>query len=127
VPTTGDYSHFIQGAPGSAIASDPLCEIGCPYAVRGFDYDYVGVLWLEDLVWRNGAWSIDLNHVHESGVGALVRRARKRSGGQQATLELAEKVKQAYRIVLTRGLKGLFIWVKDDETRGHLRSALGDA
>ena len=47
--------------------------------------------------------------------------------GENAARELAEKVKQAYRIVLTRGLKGLFIWVKDDETRLHLRTSLGEA
>ena len=37
------------------VGVDPLCEVGCPYVVRGFDYDYVGVLWLSDLVWR-GRW-----------------------------------------------------------------------
>lgn len=127
VPTTDDYSHFVQGAPGSAIANDPLCEVGCPYAVRGFDYDYVGVLWLEDLLWRGGAWRISLDYIHETGVGALVRRARRRSGSEGVALELAEKVKQAYRIVLTRGLRGLFVWVKDVETRDHLRASIGGA
>lgn len=31
---------------------DPLSEVGCPYVVRGFDFDYVGLLWLEDIYVR---------------------------------------------------------------------------
>jgi uncharacterized protein len=126
VPSTDDYSHFVQGAPGSAVAHDPLCEVGCPYAVRGFDYDYVGVLWLEDLVWRAGTWRINRDHVHESGLSTLVRRVRHEPPGGRSAQDLMEKVKQAYRIVLTRGLKGLFVWVKDEETRRHLRASLGE-
>jgi hypothetical protein len=54
VPNGSDYTHYIQAANGSKMFQDPLCEVGCSYTFRGFDYDYVGVLWLEDLVWRDG-------------------------------------------------------------------------
>jgi predicted RNase H-like HicB family nuclease len=37
--------------------TDPLCEVGCPYAVRGFDFDYLGLLWLGDLLWGDGRQS----------------------------------------------------------------------
>jgi uncharacterized protein len=127
VPTaTDDYSYFVQGIPGSAIANDPLCEVGCPYAVRGFDYDYVGVLWLEDMVWRNGRWSIDLSYAYESGLSALVRRAKRENGSNEGTLStLQAKIAQAYRIILTRSLKGIFVWIKDAETRAYVTSSLG--
>jgi hypothetical protein len=122
---TDDYSYFVQGAPGSAIADDPLCEVGCPYAVRGFDYDYIGVLWLEDMVWRSGRWYIDLAHAHESGLSALVRRARNEKHTNEATVAmLQEKIAQAYRIILTRALKGAFLWIKDPETRAYVTSSL---
>jgi hypothetical protein len=45
VPKSGsDYSVYIQGREGSRMHADPLCEVGCPYAVRGFDWDYIGIL-----------------------------------------------------------------------------------
>ena len=56
-----NYTWFVAGHPAGRIASDPLCEVGCPYAVRGFDYDYVGILWLDDLVWRENRWRINLS------------------------------------------------------------------
>jgi hypothetical protein len=90
VPATDDYSYFVQGLPGSRIADDPLCEVGCPYAVRGFDYDYVGVLWLEDLIWRDGKWVLNLENVHESGVSALVTLA-KRERNAEAPNELLQR------------------------------------
>jgi DUF2075 family protein len=122
---TNDYSHFVQGSPGSRIADDPLCEIGCPYAVRGFDYDYIGVLWMEDLLWRGDRWVLDLDHVHETGITQLVNRARRERVAGAAAEALRRKVAQAYRIVLTRALRGLFVWVKDKETRDHLAQSLG--
>jgi len=117
-----DYTLFVQAPEGSMMSHDPLCEIGCPYVVRGFDFDYVGLLWLEDLVWRNGRWLIQPEHVHETGIKRLIGAARKESDPDgPAHKRLLKPVQQAYRILLTRAIKGLFIWCADEETRSHLK------
>jgi DUF2075 family protein len=123
LPDASTYTWFVAGAPGSHIADDPLCEVGCPYVVRGFDYDYVGILWLNDLAWRGDRWVVNAKAVEESGVQELTRRARREQGngvGGPATRELLDRVGQSYRILLTRALKGVYLWVPDDETREHL-------
>jgi len=120
-----DYSFFVQGKPGSQVAIDQLAEVGCPYAVRGFDYDYVGLLWLEDLVWRKDRWRLNLSFVHESGLRDLVARSRRAPEGGDAKTLLA-KVQQAYRILMTRALKGLFVWISDSETRDHIQNSLSN-
>jgi uncharacterized protein len=127
VPRGGtDYTAFIRAAPGSKMASDPLSEVGCPYAVRGFDYDYVGVLWLDDLIWRDSHWEVNTASVHESGIMSVVRRARRETAtGAPAHRELLERVGQAYRILLTRPLKGVYLWVPDDQTCAHIAASLG--
>jgi DUF2075 family protein len=122
-----DYTWFVAGLPGSYIADDPLCEVGCPYVVRGFDFDYVGILWLDDLWWRDGRWVVNPNAVEESGVDALTRAARKESSAgrpERATEELLRRVAQTYRILFTRALKGAYVWVPDDETRSHLAASI---
>jgi DUF2075 family protein len=127
LPQETTYTWFVAGVPGSYIAEDPLCEVGCPYAVRGFDYDYVGILWLNDLVWRGDRWVVNANAVEETGIQELTRRARReqaRGVEGPATRELLERVGQAYRILLTRALKGVYLWVPDDETREHLDQCL---
>lgn len=124
-----DYSRFILGRDGTPIHDDPLCEVGCTYAVRGFDFDYLGLLWLDDLLWRNGAWVVDLDNVHESGISLLVRQARREGNiapsGPRGS-NVVEKLRQAYRILLTRAIKGVFVCIPDDETREHVERSLGN-
>ncbi len=124
-----DYTWYVTGHPAGRIASDPLCEVGCTYAVRGFDYDYVGILWLNDLAWRDNRWRVDPNAVAETGVIDLVRQARREveSGvlDGPVTSRLLQRVAQAYRILFTRALKGVYVWVPDPETRAHLTASIG--
>jgi DUF2075 family protein len=122
-----DYTWFVAGRPGSPIADDPLCEVGCPYAVRGFDFDYVGILWLNDLVWRNGEWRVDPFAVEESGVAGLTARARadlQQGRRGESYEELLRSVNQAYRILFTRALKGVYVWIPDSETEERVLSSL---
>lgn len=127
VPQGGtDYTAFIRGTPGFRMADDPLCEVGCPYAVRGFDYDYVGILWLNDLLWRVRCWEINVDAVHERGIANLARQARReKSEAGKATQQLIERTLQAYRILFTRALKGVYIWIADPETKRYVEESTG--
>lgn len=123
---SGDYTLFVQGAAGSAMADDQLCEIGCPYAVRGFDFDYVGIIWGNDLVWRKGRWVAQPEHVFETGIKALTTKAKKEKdvhGDHRAAL--LNSVWQSYRIILTRPIRGVGIWAEDPETYDYLKTAIG--
>jgi hypothetical protein len=128
VPQGGsDYTAFIRGAAGYPMAEDPLCEVGCPYAVRGFDYDYVGILWLNDLLWRNGRWHINLDAVHERGIANVVRQARRENTQNgSATQAVLQRTVQAYRILLTRALNGVYIWIADTDTKRYLEQSKAD-
>jgi DUF2075 family protein len=122
-----DYTWYVSAHGAGRIAHDPLCEVGCPYVVRGFDYDYIGILWLNDLVWRGHRWRVDPNAVEETGFMTLVKAARReteRNAEGSATAQLLQRVTQAYRVLLTRALKGIYVWVPDAETRAHLASAI---
>jgi hypothetical protein len=123
----GDYTGFVSGRNGLPIHDDPLCEVGCTYAVRGFDFDYLGLLWLDDLVWRKGKWVAYLQNVHETGIGVLVKQARREGpvapvGPRGANV--IEKLRQAYRILLTRSIRGMFVWIADEETRNHVSQSM---
>ncbi len=125
IPQNGsDYTWFIQAPEGSPMHVDPLCEVGCPYAVRGFDFDCVGVLWLSDLVWRGGAWRAEPDHVHDTGLDRSVAAARAERSLGPAHDRLRAALAQAYRILLTRGLSGSYLWIEDAETREHVRACL---
>ena len=125
LPNPSDYTHFVQAPLGSKMFEDPLSEVGCPYVVRGFDFDYVGLLWLSDLKWKRDRWAVDTEHVFESRVKRLTSAARNEAEQDgPAHLALLRATQEAYRILLTRPLEGLYIWCEDPETRLHLESSL---
>jgi hypothetical protein len=119
----GDYSLFIQAPDGSPTHTDPLCEVGCPYVLRGFDFHYVGLLWLSDLVWRDTRWRVNLEHVHESAWRLAVSAAKKRKSGAED--EVIRRLQRGYRILLSRAMLGTYVWFEDDETREHMSTLLG--
>lgn len=142
-----DYTVFVQASHGSKMEEDPLSEVGCPYVVRGFDYNYVGLLWLDDLIIRNGQWMVSINNVKETAITTTRSRAveeqkqliRRKVINMKmkdidvvpafdpmcpAATALFATVAQAYRINMTRAMKELTIYVKDRETRDYLRSIL---
>ena len=122
-----DYTLFIQAPEGSPMYDDTLCEVGCPYVVRGFDWDYVGVLWLSDLVWRGNRWVPQIEHVYESAwkktLAAAKAEARQAIDGL-ATDRLRGRLARGYRILLTRAIRGAYVWCEDPETKEHLSAAL---
>lgn len=122
-----DYTLFIQAPEGSPMYDNPLCEVGCPYVVRGFDWEYVGVLWLSDLVWRGNRWVPQIEHVHESAwkktLAAAKAEARQAINGP-ATAQLLGRLTRGYRILLTRAIWGAYVWCEDPETKEHLSAAL---
>ena len=138
-------NDFVQAPSETKMSEDPLCEIGCPYVVRGFDYNYLGILWLNDIVWRNGKWMIDFKYAQETANKSTRSRALKehkeylKSLGVRnreirwveadnprfpKTREFFHTIKQAYRILFTRAVKGVYLYIDDKETREYVRSLL---
>ncbi len=139
------YENFVQAPDGSAMYEDPLCEVGCPYVVRGFDYDYVGLLWLEDVVYRSGKWMLNMQYIKETAnnitysramkeqIAVLKDKGRKKVTNKDITLvntdmpataKLFQKVTEAYRILLTRATKGNVLYIKDEETRNYIKQLI---
>lgn len=123
-----DYTLWVQAPEGSAMDSDPLCEVGCPYVVRGFDYDYLGILWLSDLVWRDNGWRADPSHVHESAwrrIRETLKSEKKKDVAPEAMRELVRRLQRGYRILFSRAIRGVYVWFEDVETRRRVEAALG--
>ncbi|HAV65220.1 MAG TPA: hypothetical protein DCY13_22965 [Verrucomicrobiales bacterium] len=82
-------------------------------------------LYFGDLKWRDGKWKVVSNEVHETGLVRTVQRARREKildGPQQQAL--LTKVLQSYRILLTRALRGVYVWFEDRQTRDHILESL---
>lgn len=144
------YDVYVQGIPGSRMYEDPLSEVGCPYVVRGFDYDYVGLLWLKDVVRRGDKWYVSIKNTYEKAMSSTKKSALEEqkelkrrglahhgvrmgdidlvpiydNGRNPDTFKLFEAIGKAYRILLTRGVRGIYIYIQDKETREYVKSLL---
>ena len=83
------------------------------YTAQGFEFDYVGVIFGRDLRYDPalGTWVGDKTKSFDSVV--------KRSGDRFMDL-----VKNTYRVLLTRGMKGCRVVFLDGATRDYVRSRL---
>lgn len=104
----------IGGAPPAALwASDPagFGQVGCIYTAQGFEYDWNGVIFGPDLVWRTDRW-------------VIVRSANKdpdfRNRGKVPDEEFERLVRNVYKVLLTRGMVGTVIFSCDPETNEFL-------
>ena len=112
-----DAGRLAEGIPKSDFwASDPggIDQVGCVYTAQGFEFDYVGVIFGRDLVYRFGTgWVGQPKYSHDT----VVKRA-----ANSDDADFTELVKQTYRVLLTRGLKGCFVFLEDAETRDFVLS-----
>ncbi len=112
-----DAGRLAPGIPKSNFwASDPngIDQVGCIYTAQGFEFDYVGVIWGSDLVYRAGqGWLGQPQYSYDS----TVKRAATRSPEEYLRL-----VKHTYRVLLTRGLQGCYVNFTDRETRDFVLS-----
>lgn len=92
-------------------------QVGSIYSVQGFEFDYIGLIFGEDLVIRNGNWVADLNKNRDHQFKRDLRR------DQQS--DPLEKLRSIYRVLLTRGMKGTYVFFLDSETKEYFENLLG--
>jgi hypothetical protein len=111
-----DARRLAPGIPKSHYwASDPngIDQIGCIYTAQGFEFDYIGVIVGRDLRYdpQTASWLADRAESHDGAV-------------RQAGARLLGLLKNAYRVLLTRGLRGCYVYFVDEATRNFFRSRL---
>jgi DUF2075 family protein len=107
----------VNGAPPSQLwATDPagFDQIGCIYTAQGFEYDWNGVIFGPDLVWRDDRWIAD----RAASKDSVVARA------DQSDYD--RLIRNTYKVLLTRGMVGTALYSTDPETREKLRDLVGN-
>ncbi len=89
------------------------------YGAQGFEADYIGLVWGRDFIWRNG-WLINPNPIKDT------------IGGQYSLKNIVIKdtkkainlLKNRYYVLLTRSIKGIYIFFEDEETGIHVKEEI---
>jgi hypothetical protein len=111
-----DGKKLAPGIPKSdfwASTKEGIDQVGCVYTAQGFEFDYVGAIFGPDLVYRptDGGWVGQPDQSHDRVV---------RSGVTEQ--QFTDFVKSTYRVLLTRGLRGGYLYFMDAPTRDFFLS-----
>jgi len=131
-----DYDITIHGSDfkmrwnltkdGSAwiIAEESINEIGCIHTCQGLELDYVGVIVGTDIRYENGKIITDVKQ--RSGMDRSIAgiKTMLRENPSEA-IALADRIiKNTYRTLMTRGMKGCYVYFCDKELEAHFANQL---
>lgn len=106
------------------ISPESVNEIGCIHTCQGLELDYVGVIIGPDLKVRGGKVVTDAGERSSQDRSVWGYKKMLRQNPDE-TLALADLVtKNTYKTLLTRGMKGCYVYCTDPETAEHFRSSL---
>ncbi|MDG6916907.1 MAG: DUF2075 domain-containing protein [Nitrososphaerota archaeon] len=101
--------------PAKLWAYDPqgVSQMGSIYTIQGFEFDYVGVVFGDDLSWdaKNRTWV----GKPQNSSDAAVKRDKE---------NFVRYVKNAYRVLLTRGMMGCYVYFINKDTESYFRSLI---
>ncbi|THC42397.1 DUF2075 domain-containing protein [Streptomyces sp. A1499] len=105
--------HSVPDAPRSDLWSTDsrgIGQIGCVYTAQTFEYDWNGVIIGPDLLFRNGEFMVDRTASRDPAFRGTV---------DDATVRRC--IRNAYHVLLTRGVVGTVVYAVDPETHNALR------
>lgn len=86
------------------------------------EFDYVGLIVADDLIYREGKVKTDYTK-HPQGSGEFRRPHQKYPKPEDADI-IDMLIRNTYKVLFTRGQKGLYLYVMDDKLRERVRKDL---
>jgi DUF2075 family protein len=100
-----------------AYKPEGIKQCGCIYTAQGFEFDYAGVIIGEDLKFDTETNQIitDKNNCKDP----VLRR-----NVAEANMTFDHYVRNIYRVLMTRGMKGCFVYICDLNLRNYFKSLI---
>ncbi len=96
-------------------------EVGSTYTIQGFDLNYAGIILGESIKYRDGKIVFEPSNSSND----KVHKRRTMSDGTMKNFG-EELLKHEVRVLMTRGVNGMYIYACDDELREVLKKAVMD-
>ncbi|MDD3422617.1 MAG: DUF2075 domain-containing protein [Bacilli bacterium] len=98
-----------------AINKESFEQVGCIHTCQGMEFNYVGVIIGKDLVYRDGKVVADKNAISKDDRTSGIKYCRDEKLAQYL-------IKNTYKVLLTRGLRGCFIYCEDEALSNYIKS-----
>ena len=108
------------------IAPESVNEVGCIHTCQGLEVDYVGVIVGDDFVVRNGNIVTNPNKRAKTDA-SLKGYGKELKIDPETTKNKADAIiKNTYRTLMTRGMKGCYVYFVDKETEEYFKDRVGN-
>lgn len=126
--TIGDFgiSWNLENTTTFAIDENSVNEAGCIHTSQGLEFDYVGVIIGEDIRYEDGRVITDFRKRAKSdqSLKGIVSMNKEDPGKAREVAD--EIIKNTYRTLMTRGMKGCYVYCVDENLAQYLRESLGE-
>lgn len=129
-----DYHDIVIGnfgiswnlASGQAFAIDAnsVNEAGCIHTTQGLEFDYVGVIIGDDMRYENGHVVTDFTKRASTDQSLKGIKKLNKENPEEAAARADEIIKNTYRTLITRGMKGCYIYCTDAKLSEYIRKRL---
>jgi len=109
-----------------AIDQNSVCEAGCIHTCQGLEFDYVGVIIGDDLIYKDG--QVQTDYAKRAKTDQSLKGLKKMMvEKQEEALKIADEIiRNTYRTLLTRGQKGCFVYCTNKQLENYLKRRLKD-
>ena len=123
----GDFeiSWNLDGGEAFALSPTSVNEAGCIHTTQGLEFEYVGVIVGDDLRCEGGRLVTDYTRRARTDQSIRGLKKMEREDPERARNLADEIIRNTYRTLMTRGMKGCCVYATDPALREYLRSRLG--
>lgn len=107
-----------------AIDENSVNEIGCIHTSQGLEFDYAGVIIGDDMRYENGHIVTDFTKRAKTDQSLKGIKKLFKENSKLALKEADEIIKNTYRTLMTRGMKGCYVYCTDKKLADYLRECL---
>lgn len=107
-----------------AFATDPksINEVGCIHTSQGMEFEYIGLIVGNDLIYRNGRVETDYSK-HPSGAGEF-KRPHKQTVDPSDYSIVDNIIRNTYKVLFTRGQKGCYLYIMDKPLKEYMEKRI---
>ena len=108
-----------------AVSDTSINEVGCIHTSQGLEFDYVGVIMGDDIRYEDDHVVTDFTRRARTDQSLKGIKSLYKESPDVAKNRADEIIKNTYRTLLTRGMKGCYIYCTDAGMREYLKKRLG--
>lgn len=106
------------------LAPESVNEIGCIHTCQGLELDYIGVIVGPDLIARDLKVITDPSKRAKTDSSLKGYQKKFKENPEEAMKKADAIIKNTYRTLMTRGMKGCYVYFTDKETENYFKSRI---